>query len=74
MSGECSEFHSVDDEGKIDMKSCKIDELGKERPPNDRESSKIATDLDAALEEAAKRRNLSTLNVKSIIHVRCVKL
>ena len=27
------------------------------------------TDLDSALEEAAKRRNLTTLNVKSIIHV-----
>ena len=26
--------------------------------------------LDTALEEAARRRNLSTLNVKSIIHVR----
>lgn len=74
MSGECSEFQSVDDERNSDMKSCKIDELGKERPPNDHESSKTNTDLDAAIEEAAKRRNLSTLNVKSIIHVRCVKL
>ena len=27
------------------------------------------TDLDSALEEAAKRRNLTALNVKSIIHV-----
>lgn len=27
------------------------------------------TDLDAALEEAAKRRHLTALNVKSIIHV-----
>ena len=62
MSGECNEFPSVDDEGKIDEES----------PPGDNESSKTDIDLDAAIEEAAKRRNLSTLNVKSIIHVRCV--
>ena len=62
MSGECNQFPIVDDDGKIDG----------ERPPDDHENSKTDIDLDAAIEEAAKRRNLSTLNVKSIIHVRHV--
>lgn len=73
MSGEGRaghEFQRVDVEGENDnMKSCAVNELG---TPNDHESSKTDTDLDAAIEEAAKRRNLSTLNVKSIIHVRLV--
>lgn len=69
MSGECGEF-----QGDSDMKSYKVDEIGQERAPDDHESSKTDTDLDAAIEEAAKRRNLSTLNVKSIIHVRHVKI
>ena len=69
MSGECREFPTVD-EGAVEIESRNVYESGKERAPNDQESMKTDTDLDAAIEEAAKRRNLSTLNVKSIIHVR----
>jgi hypothetical protein len=67
MSGE---FQSVDGEGKAEIKSCEVDESGNKRAPNDHEDSKTDAELDAAIEDAAKRRNLSTLNVKSIIHVR----
>lgn len=69
MSGEGREFPTVD-EGAVKIESCNVYESGKEMAPNDQESMKTDTDLDAAIEEAAKRRNLSTLNVKSIIHVR----
>lgn len=74
MSGERCEFPTVDDEGTVEIESCKVYESGKERAPNGHESMKTDTDLDAAIEEAAKRRNLSTLNVKSIIHVRHIPI
>lgn len=38
--------------------------------PKHDDSCKRDVNLDSTLEEAAKRRNLSALNVKSIIHVR----
>ena len=66
---EYSEFSGVNSDENIDVKSCKVNEFGEEEPSDDRESSSNDADLDVAIEEAAKRRNLSAQNVKSIIHV-----
>ena len=58
---------SLDKEERVYIKPCRVDEFGNEMPLQSLEND---TNLDSAIEEAAKRRNLSTLNVKSIIHVR----
>ena len=51
---------------KEDVFKREVNECGDQHGP----SVEGDANLDTALEEAAKRRNLSTLNVKSIIHVR----
>ena len=76
MSGEGSMSTSrggptVDKEKGVYVQKSVTDECDTKEVPSKHVESfcKQDTDLDSALEEAAKRRNLTALNVKSIIHV-----
>ena len=60
---------SADKEEESDVK--RVDNCGN-KSLDDNRNLNNEINLDSAIEEAAKRRNLSTLNVKSIIHVRMI--
>ena len=67
--GNCKEIPTLDKGSEVFSQTRETDKEVGEVPAQDN-SCRRDVNLDSTLEEAAKRRNLSALNVKSIIHVR----